>query len=90
MPPTESETFQLLALLPAPYYCAGCAERVCAQASGIGGVIEATCMAEEGSLAVTFDPLAISSERLGERVRELALEVTGAVGHAVYRLTGLD
>lgn len=90
MTPTAKETFQMQALLPAPYYCVGCAGRVCDRVGAIGGVIEATCMPEAGALEVTYDPLAISAEELAARVQELALLVTGAVGHAVYRLSGLD
>lgn len=90
MTPTARETFQLQALLPAPYYCLGCASRVCDAVRGVAGVTEAHCAAEEGALDVTYDPLAIDAEELAARVRELALSVTGAVGHAVFRLTGLD
>lgn len=90
MTPTASETFQLQALLPAPYYCVGCASRVCDAVRGIAGVTDAVCAAEEGALAVTYDPLAIDAGELAVRVRDLALSVTGAVGHAVFRLTGLD
>ncbi len=90
MPPTATETFQLQALLPAPYYCVGCASRVCDAVRTVAGVTESVCAAEEGALAVTYDPLAITAGELAARVQELALAVTGAVGHAVYRLTGLD
>ncbi len=90
MPHTASETFQLQALLPAPYYCVGCASRVCDAVRSVAGVTEAVCAADEGALDVTYDPLALSAEELAERVRELALSITGAVGHAVYRLSGLD
>ncbi|PKQ37152.1 MAG: hypothetical protein CVT59_08810 [Actinobacteria bacterium HGW-Actinobacteria-1] len=90
MTPTASETFQLQALLPAPYYCLGCASRVCDAVRSIAGVTEALCAAEEGALDITYDPLALSAEQLAARVRELALSITGAVGHAVFRLTGLD
>lgn len=90
MPTHTTDIFELQALLPSPYYCLGCAERVCGAISKVSGVMNSRCTPEEGELEITYDPAVVTGGELAERIRALALEVTGAVGHAMYRLTGLD
>jgi copper chaperone CopZ len=87
---SRSHTFDLTALLPGDYYCGGCAERVCASVVGIEGVASASCDLEEGVLVVEYLPRTIGLAELEARVRRLALEETDSIGHAAYRLTGLD
>jgi len=86
----RTERFDLTALLPGPQYCIACAERICAGAGELDGVVEASCDAEVGELEVTFDPAVLPLDRLRLEVERRALEEFDAVGHAVYRLTGLD
>lgn len=90
MPTHMTDIFELQALLPSPYYCLGCAERVCGAITKVPGVIASTCTPAEGELSVTYDPAVVTGGELSERIRALALEISGGVGHAMYRLTGLD
>lgn len=85
-----TRSFDLTRLLPGPRYCAGCAQRVCEVLSREPGVLEARCDPEEGALTVTYDRRRLASGSAEEMVRRLALDEAGAVGHAVYRLEGLD
>ncbi len=85
-----TDTFELQALLPAPFYCVGCADRVCSRIAKVQGVVNSRCVAEEGELEVTYDASIVTAGELAGLIRALALEVSGAVGHAVYRLSGLD
>jgi hypothetical protein len=82
--------FDLTTLLTGAFYCAGCAERVCAATSGLAGVSDAACDIEGGTLEVTHDPKALPPGELDAQVKRFALEVSDSVGHASYRLTGLD
>lgn len=86
----RTERFDLRALLPGPQHCIACAERICAGVRELDGVIGASCNAEAGELEVTFAPAVLLPERLRLDVERRALEESDAVGHAVYRLTGLD
>lgn len=90
MPHENEHVFKLKDLLPGDYYCSGCAERVCASAVELDGVDDASCDLEAGELTVAYEPRTISARDLAAAVRRLALEETDRVGHAVYRVTGLD
>lgn len=83
-------TFDLTKLLTGTYYCTGCAGRVCEGAEALEGVASAACNLEEGKLEVSFDPGVISLHELESSVARLALEAADRVGHAAYRITGLD
>jgi len=85
-----TDIFELQALLPSPFYCLGCAERVCGAISKVPGVLSSTCVPEAGELTITYDSEVVSGGELSDRIRSLALEITGGVGHAMYRLSGLD
>lgn len=87
---SRSHIFDLPALLPGDYYCGGCAERVCGAVVEIDGVVSASCDLEEGVLTIEYLPRTVGLGDLEARVRRLALEETNSVGHAAYRLTGLD
>lgn len=80
----------LRALLPGDYYCAGCAGRVCEAVAALVGVSDVGCDLDEGVLTVSYGQKAFSAAEIEAQVVRLALEETGQVGHAVYRLTGLD
>ncbi|MDZ4654360.1 MAG: hypothetical protein U1F44_00555 [Coriobacteriia bacterium] len=82
--------FDLAALLPAAYYCLDCAERLCAASREVEGIISSACDKQSGILTVSYDPAAIDAQTLEREIVRLGLEVVGAVGHACYRLTGLD
>lgn len=85
-----TRSFDLTRLLPGPRYCAGCAGRVCRGLDGVPGVLETRCDLEGGTLTVTYDPESLVEGPLEELVERLALDEAGVVGHAVYRLEGLD
>jgi len=85
-----TRSFDLTRVLPGPRYCPGCGERVCDRLSREPGVLEARCDPEEGVLTLTYDQKRLASGSPEEMVRRLALDEAGAVGHAVYRLRGLD
>lgn len=86
----RTHEFDLVAMVPGPRYCTGCAERVCARTAELDGVEHSTCDPEAGMLTVTYLPGEVSVHVLEEQIRRLALEETDSVGHAAYRLTGLD
>lgn len=90
MPHESEHIFSLRDLLPGDYYCSGCAERVCASALEIDGVDDASCDLDAGLLTVAYEPRTISDKDLAAAVKRLALVETDRVGHAVYRVTGLD
>ena len=90
MTDTHARTFELQALLREPYLCAECASRLCTEASRLPGVLESSCDEETAGLEVTYDPRVVSSADLGRAMERLAVEVTGGVEHATYRITGLD
>ena len=82
--------FDLTKSLTGTYYCTGCAGRVCDGIESLEGVASADCDLEAGTLAVTYDHGAISHRDLERAVERLALEAADRVGHAAYRITGLD
>jgi copper chaperone CopZ len=82
--------YDLRKLLPAAYYCQGCAERVCAAVRALDGVVDGSCDLEEGLLSVEHDPARLPADTLDSALQRIALEQTDRVAHAVYRLTGLD
>lgn len=85
-----TERFDLTRMLPGPQHCVACAERVCAGVLELDGVADARCDAEAGELEVTYDPAVASRAQLRLAVERRALEESDSVGHAAYRLTGLD
>lgn len=86
----DQRTFDLRSLLPGEYYCSGCAGRVCEAARTIEGVIDASCDLDEGVLTVLADSRTLKTRDLEALITRVVLEETGRVGHAAYRLTGLD
>lgn len=85
-----THTFDLTALLQGPYYCTGCAGRICEDVTAVPGVLGAECDLDGGTLTVTYDPAEASLGELQAVVARLALEAEGRVAHAAYRVTGLD
>ncbi|MHB1136092.1 MAG: heavy-metal-associated domain-containing protein [Coriobacteriia bacterium] len=85
-----TERFDLKRILPGPQHCVACAERICAGVLEIDGVVSARCDSEAGELEVTYDPAVASPAGLLLAVERRALEEADSVGHATYRLTGLD
>jgi Cd2+/Zn2+-exporting ATPase len=82
--------FDLSGLLATPYYCLGCAGRLCGRLEGIEGVEGTDCDIAGGSVRVTFDPHRVSEDAIERALIELAREASESVSHAVYTLTGLD
>lgn len=90
MPAPITHTFDLTKLLKGPYYCSGCAARVCQGTEALAGVSATSCDLDSGSLVVTYDPAEVSLKELERVVEHLALEAADRVAHAAYRVTGLD
>lgn len=90
MPQPTTHTFDLTALLTGPYYCTGCAGRVCEAVLAVPGVLEAGCDLESGTLTVAFDAELVTVAELQPLIERLALEAEGRVMHAAYRVAGLD
>lgn len=82
--------YDLRGLLTGTFYCQDCAARLCEQVSRLPGVLETECHIDDGVLGVTYDPAIARADELDSAVERLAFETTGSVGHAAYRLTGLD
>lgn len=89
-PALKTERFDLTRMLPGPQHCVACAERICAGVRELDGVADARCDAEAGELEVTYDPSVAPPTGLRIAVERRALEESDSVGHAAYRLTGLD
>jgi copper chaperone CopZ len=85
-----TQTFDLTKLLSGPYYCSGCAGRVCEGVTELRGAQSAECDLEGGTLTITYDPAEVSPAELEAALARLALEAEGRVAHAAYRITGLD
>lgn len=90
MADARAHDFDLAQLLPGSFYCLGCAKRLCEGVTSLPGVLSSGCDIDTGTLSVTHDPKLLGVRDLESRVRLLAREVSEAVGHATYRLTGLD
>jgi copper chaperone CopZ len=86
----RERTFDLKALLPGDYYCTGCAERVCDALGAVAGVQQVSCDLAEGAISVSFEPQVLAPRELEAALSRLALEATDRVGHAAFRITGLD
>jgi copper chaperone CopZ len=87
---SKSYAYDLGDLLPGTYYCAECAARVCEGVSTLPGVSASECDVEAGTLTVVYDPRAVSERDLTEAITRVAVEATDRVGHAAYRVVGLD
>lgn len=87
---SAEERFDLRSALPGERYCAACATRVCGSVRQFTGVIDTRCDAESAELVVSYDPRAIAVAELRRAIHRIALEEADAVGHAVYRVEGLD
>ncbi|MHB8762276.1 MAG: heavy-metal-associated domain-containing protein [Coriobacteriia bacterium] len=85
-----THTFDLTKLLQGPYYCSGCAARVCERITAHRGVSASQCDLDGGTLSVTFDPSEIGLRDLESLVQHAALEAEDRVSHSAYRVTGLD
>lgn len=83
-------TSDLRSLLPGPFFCAECAERLCSAVSREPGVTDVSCDLERGTLDVHYDASLMPEALLADRLRALAAAAAGSAGHAAYRLSGLD
>jgi len=83
-------TSDLRSLLPGPFFCAECAERLCSALKREPGVTGVTCDLEQAMLEVDYSATVMQEAVLAERLRALAASVAGSAGHAAYRLSGLD
>lgn len=90
VPRHTEERFDLRETLPGERYCAACATRVCGTVRQLAGVIDTGCDVESAELVVSFDPREIPPAELRRAIHRIALEEADAVGHAVYRVEGLD
>jgi len=90
MSDSRHRTSDLRSLLPGPFFCAECAERLCSAVSREPGVMEVSCDLERATLDVYYDASLMHEAVLVDRVRVLAAEAAGGAGHAAYRLSGLD
>lgn len=90
VPRQAEERFDLREMLPGERYCASCATRVCGSVRQLTGVLDAECDVESAELVLSYDPQTIRPTELRRVVHRVALEEADAVGHAVYRVEGLD
>lgn len=85
-----THTFDLTKFLSGPYYCTGCAGRVCEEVLSVEGVSAAECDLEAGGLSITYDPGVLHLRDLESVIGRIALAAEDRVMHATYRVTGLD
>lgn len=83
-------TLRLPVLIPSPVYCVECIHRLREAVEGLAGVAFTEIDPAAATLTVVHDIDVISDDDLETTVRSLGLEVSSLVGHAAYRVTGLD
>lgn len=87
---THDHTLELPVVVPSPVYCVDCVRRLKDAVDGLAGVEFTEVDPGAGTLRVIHDTEVLSDAELETTVRSLGLEVAGAVGHAAYKVTGLD
>jgi len=70
--------------------CERCGERACDSLAGVPGVLRTECDAAGQSVRVDFDPARVSEADLEAMLAGFGLELAASVGHAAWRITGLD
>lgn len=70
--------------------CERCAERACDSLQGVPGVERVECDSASESVRVHFDPARVSEADLSALLAAYGLELSEAVRHAAWRITGLD
>jgi len=83
-------TSDLRTLLPGPFFCADCAERLCAAVRREPGITGVSCDLERATLEVDYTAAVVQEAVLAERLRMLAASAARSAGHAAFRLSGLD
>lgn len=87
---TTTERFDLERLLPPDRRCAACAQRACSALSDTPGIADARCDLDEGIVSVSYDRESLTSRQVREMLVRHAYDAAESVGHAVWRLEGLD
>jgi Zn2+/Cd2+-exporting ATPase len=88
--PSHDHTLELPVLMPSPAYCAECVRRLREAVDGLPGVEFTELEPGGGTLRVVHDTAVLPDADLEAAARSLGLEIAGAVGHAAFRVTGLD
>jgi Zn2+/Cd2+-exporting ATPase len=83
-------TLKLPVVMPSQVYCVECVRKLREAVDGLGGVTYTDVDPGGGVLTVMHDTDIISDDQLETTVRSLGLEIAGIVGHAAFKVTGLD
>ena len=83
-------TLRLSLLVPQPAQCAACATRLRASVAELPGVSFVEVDPKAATLTVRHDTQLLSEDELEREAERLGFEIASAVGHATYKLTGLD
>jgi copper chaperone CopZ len=80
--------------IPAPgrdaVRCLECANRVCEALQDVPGVARVECGSTGSDVLVEFDPGRIGEAEIAHEMRQFGLELASELGHAAWRISGLD
>ncbi|MBI5232159.1 MAG: heavy-metal-associated domain-containing protein [Coriobacteriales bacterium] len=70
--------------------CMACAERVCESLQQVPGVGKVECNPSAGAVVVEYDAERVSEADLIAEVEHFEMTLAESVGHASWRISGLD
>lgn len=85
-----SATFEIPAHVDSSIRCLGCAERVCQALQEVPGVMRVECDPAGGAVRVDYDDDRITEGELAGDLDRFGYDLSSAVRHAAWRITGLD
>ncbi len=85
-----SATFEIPTQAESPVRCLGCAERVCQAMQDVPGVMRVECDPNGGAVRVDYDDERITESELAEDLDRFGYDLSSAIRHAAWRITGLD
>ncbi len=85
-----SATFEIPASPETSVRCLGCAQRVCEALQDVPGVMRVDCDPTGGAVRIDYDDERISEGELTEDLDRFGYDLSTAVRHAAWRITGLD
>lgn len=87
---THAHALRIPVIMPSEVYCASCVDRLRAAVSALPGVESAEVDRRTGTITVVHDPEVLPEAAIEGRARQLGLDIGRGLGHAAWRVTGLD
>ncbi len=85
-----SATFEIPANPETSVRCLGCAQRVCEALQDVPGVMRVDCDPTGGGVRIDYDDDRITERELTDDLDRFGYDLSTAVRHAAWRITGLD